>query len=246
MVLCVNDQLYFAWGVICCSSLDQGIHQQPCILQAFCSSRPSPLQPGCMHSCQAVISLAEIDYNVFPGAFHHLRCFRIKLTWVLALPVVNMDLKALTNGFKGLLECISRRYWMCTSLSQRVYCRLNLWGQISVKLPGVQLLYPQMHFQTRRHHRYTAACKQFYLPSPRHSFLHCSIKGKRLFSLFPGKWILYRLCVCKSNLRFPECKGGGFTSYLQRLEKHNDTLQLPRSPIFQPPVHTAPHHWWCF
>lgn len=151
---------------------DQGIHLQPCILQAFCPSRPSPLQPGCMRSCQAVISLAEVNDNVFPGAFHHLRCFRIKLTWVLALPVVNMDLKALTNGFKGLLECISRRYWMCTSLSQRVYCRLNLWGQISVKLPGVQLLYPQMHFQTPPLHRSLQtilfAFPQIQLPSLQH------------------------------------------------------------------------------
>lgn len=78
--------------------------------------------------------------------------------------------------------------------------------------PGPHHRIPQTHSQTRRHNHYTTANKQFYLPSPRHSFLHCSIKGKRLFPLFPGKWILYQLCVCKSDLRFPESRG--YYSYL--------------------------------
>lgn len=119
---------------------------------------------------------------------------------------------------------------MCTSLLQRFYCRLNLWGQISVKFPGVQLRDPQMHFQTRKHNRYTATCKQFYLPSPRHSFLHCSIKGKRLFSLFPAKWILYPPCVCKSNLCFPECKGWG-ALLLISLSWKSSTIHITTSQI---------------
>lgn len=74
--------------------------------------------------------------------------------------------------------------------------------------PGSNYCIRKCTFRTRRRSRYTAACKQFYLPSPRHGFLHCSIKGQRLFSLFPAKWILYHPCVCKSNLCLPECNGG--------------------------------------
>lgn len=68
------------------------------------------------------------------------------------------------------------------------------------------LLHPQTQSKT---HAHTDAQqpKTILFAFPRHSFFGCSIKGERLFPLFPGKWILYQLCVCKSDLHFQEKQG---------------------------------------
>lgn len=49
------------------------------------------------------------------------------------------------------------------------------------------------------------------LPPDTASFV-AALKAERLFPLFPGKWILYQLCVCKSVLHFEESRG--YYSYL--------------------------------
>lgn len=144
-----------------------------------------------------------------------------------------MAWKSCENVYLGDTGCVHNSH-------SGLYCRRNFRSQISIKLAGVQL-YPQMHFQRHRHNCYTAACQQFYLPSPRHSFLHCSIKGKRLFSLFAVKWILYHPCVCISNLHFPECKREVYFLSPMFGKAQWYTLQLPRSHLQDTSAH-SPYH----
>lgn len=75
---------------------------------------------------------------------------------------------------------------------------------------------------------------------PRHSLHRRNIKGKRLFPLFPGKWILYQLCVCKSDLRFPESRGITLISFTVFVKAQQYRLQLLRFPTCLPWIHVSP------
>ena len=111
--------------------------------------------------------------------------------------------------------CIQRRVpmcsgvyeWMCRSASQ-------LFSTVRISRAKYLLnsLGPHHRIHKHAHNCYTTANKQFYLPSPDTASFIVALKGERLFLLFPGKWILYQLCVCKSDLYFQESRG--YYSYL--------------------------------